>query len=116
MRALCRQGILWPLHHQVLLIQEIVELRKQIEHHPEVARYAYESIRLREKLKKYEGMASFLEEKDATLEAHVKYERLLAARILELEDKKPDPLPASTFAETEGDACEAEVRRFAVWL
>lgn len=70
------------------LKEEINELRKIIEHHPEVTRFAYENLQLREKLYKYEANEKKLNEFEATITRHQEYEQLLTNRILVLEKTK----------------------------
>mgnify|MGYP001809610442 CR=1 FL=1 len=67
------------------LKDEINELRKIIEHHPEVTRFAYENLQLREKLYKYEGNEKKFEEFETIIGRHKQYEQLLTNRILVLE-------------------------------
>lgn len=70
------------------LKEEINELRKIIEHHPEVTRFAYENLQLREKLYKYEGNEKKFEEFHTIIGRHKQYEQLLTNRILVLEKKE----------------------------
>ena len=67
---------------------EINELRKIIEHHPEVTRFAYENLQLREKLYKYEGIEGKINEFEAAIARHKQYEQLLTNRLLVLEKAK----------------------------
>jgi kinesin family member 15 len=64
---------------------EIQELRKIIEHHPEVTRFAYENLQLREKLYKFESVERKMEDFETTLARHRQYEQLLTNRLLVLE-------------------------------
>lgn len=71
--------------HIQQLKHEISELKKIIEHHPEVTRFAYENLQLREKLYKYEGFERRVEEFETTLARHRQYEQMLTNRLLVLE-------------------------------
>lgn len=70
------------------LKNEVNELRKIIEHHPEVTRFAYENLQLREKLYKYEGIEGKINEFEAVISRHQQYEQLLTNRLLVLEKAK----------------------------
>lgn len=70
------------------LKKEICELKKIIEHHPEVTRFAYENLQLREKLYKYEGFERRVEEFETTLARHRQYEQMLTNRLLILEKRE----------------------------
>ena len=70
------------------LKEEINELRKIIEHHPEVTRFAYENLQLREKLYKFEANEKRMEEFETMISRHKQYEQLLTNRILVLEKSK----------------------------
>lgn len=77
------------------LKEEINELRKIIEHHPEVTRFAYENLQLREKLYKYEANEKRLEEFETIVNRHKQYEQLLTNRILVLEKSKEESSAAN---------------------
>lgn len=74
------------------LKEEVQELRKIIEHHPEVTRFAYENLQLREKLYKFEGNEKRMEEFEGLLDRHRQYEQLLTNRLLVLEKCKEQSL------------------------
>lgn len=86
------------------LKEEINELRKIIEHHPEVTRFAYENLQLREKLYKFEANEKRFEEFEMIIGRHKQYEQLLTNRILVLEKSK---IPTET--ETEDANIEDDV-------
>ncbi len=77
------------------LKREIGELRKIIEHHPEVTRFAYENLQLREKLYKYEGFERRVEEFETTLSRHRQYEQMLTNRLLVLEKRENEMMSNS---------------------
>lgn len=73
-----------PDQDKVALEQEITGLRKLLECNPEVTRFAYESLQLKEKLAKFEKMEQGLNE---LVEADAKqkdYERAMTAQLLEV--------------------------------
>ena len=70
------------------LKKEINELRKIIEHHPEVTRFAYENLQLREKLYKYEALEKRLADFENSISRHKQYEQMLTNRLLVLEKIK----------------------------
>ena len=86
------------------LKDEINELRKIIEHHPEVTRFAYENLQLREKLYKFEVNEKKMEEFESILDRHKQYEQLLTNRLLVLEKSKD----AKIVDERERDSEEIE--------
>lgn len=86
------------------LKEEINELRKIIEHHPEVTRFAYENLQLREKLYKYEANEKKFEEFDMIIGRHKQYEQLLTNRILVLEKADADSIKEEE-QQQEGDSC-----------
>lgn len=67
---------------------EIAELKRANEHHPDVARYAYENMRLKDKLQRLHAAIPDCEEKVAEIEAMYKYQSQLVARVLSLEKKE----------------------------
>lgn len=64
---------------------ELSELKKQYDQHPEVIRYAYENMRLRDRLQKFHQSFPDCEQKIAEYESMLKYQRILAEKILQLE-------------------------------
>lgn len=61
-----------------------------MDHNPEVTRYAYENMRLREKIQRYEATNALIESKSAELDSHTNFEQSLISKILELEGLKFD--------------------------
>ena len=91
------------------LKNEVNELRKIIEHHPEVTRFAYENLQLREKLYKYEGIEAKINEFEAVISRHQQYEQLLTNRLLVLEKAKVE----SEEEQAEDDRNDSNMLRFA---
>lgn len=83
--------------------EEIQELRKIIEHHPEVTRFAYENLQLREKLYKFEVNEKRMEEFEGLLDRHRQYEQLLTNRLLVLEKCKEQSLESDAREHEEVD-------------
>lgn len=75
-------------------------MRKQLEHHPEVTRFAYENLQLRDRIKRLENFAAGLEEFDAKLRRHHQYGEELAGRLLLAEREKVDLARALAELET----------------
>lgn len=70
------------------LMLEIQQLRRQLESNPELTRYAYENMRLREKMQRYEHANALIESKAAELDSRTIFEQSLISKILELEGLK----------------------------
>lgn len=67
--------------------KELNELRKQYDQHPEVMRYAYENMRLKEKLQRVQLTFPDSEQKIAEFESMLNYQKALSNKILELESQ-----------------------------
>lgn len=83
------------------LKHEISELKKIVEHHPEVTRFAYENLQLREKLYKFEGFERRVEEFETTLARHRQYEQMLTNRLLVLEKNSAEAVDEAMTASDE---------------
>jgi hypothetical protein len=91
------------------LTLEILQLRRQLDNNPEVTRYAYENMRLREKIQRYEATNALLESKSAELDSHTHFEQSLISKILELEGLKSDEKRACLIEQgVQTDSMETE--------
>lgn len=70
-----------------------------MDNNPEVTRYAYENMRLRERIQRYEATNALIEDKYAELDSHTNFEQSLISKILELEGLKLDEKRARLIEE-----------------
>lgn len=88
-------------------------MKRQLECHPDLTRFAYESMTCKDKLRRYEEYSQGMDQYDATIAKHRKYEELLAERLAKAEHElklfrqglvshspTADDIPAQDIAES----------------